>query len=884
MKAILSSLPFVVSILTSISMLAGPSRQAPATVDRTAHSVVYRSGLDGYDTYRIPALVVTNSGALLAFTEGRKHSRSDTGDINLLLKRSEDRGKTWSHQQVIWDDGPNVCGNPSPVVDRSTGTVWLLMTWNRGDDAEREIIDGTSADTRRVFITSSDDDGRTWSRPEEITDSVKPASWTWYATGPGAGIQLTQGARAGRLVIPCDHIEQGSKRYFSHAIYSDDHGKTWNLGGSSPQDQVNECQVAELTDGRLLLNMRNYSRAARFRQVAFSNDGGITWAGQRFDGTLVEPICQASLKRAGDSLLFSNPADADRRINMTVRTSVDEGQTWRVLHRLYDGPSAYSDLALISRETAGCLYERGIENPYEEIALARFPVPESMPQPDPRIVETATASSEIAGRTLSKIRRWLHEIALPRIDKTTGLYIADGTWNYRDTAADCYPFLVWAAWAVDRNALNGPIRSVLDAEQRLCNTLDRIPAPYDLKAGKVVSLKPEDLVFEASEYVKDGLIAIVEVTGPDAWFDRMRAIEDDLWKHASVETPHGRIVSNTLEVNGEQIQALARLFSMTGDQRYLDWADRLVDFYLADPGFLPNRMRDHGCEIIGGMGLLLGVESAHRPNRAAILRPRLQWILDTILERGCNRDGFMYNEIERRDFGDSWRNLSDSWGYNYVTYLCFDLASRENRYRSRVEEVLRSLSKPDYRDYPWEGESIDGYADSVEGAIYLLNRVPVREGLGWVDRETLANVVDNPRRQEEGELWGTMKLQSNGVRTALMHALMHTRGTTAHPWRDDLKLGAVQDGDSLVLVASSEEPWEGIVVFDIPRHREYMGFTQDWPRMNTLPEWFTVDLERSYRLTIDGVIQAAFTGRQLHNGLVLSLSGKRRMVLEIRPD
>jgi sialidase-1 len=334
---------------------------------------VFVSGEDDYDTYRIPALVVTGSGTLLAFCEGRRRSRSDTGDIDLLLKRSEDGGATWSHQQLVWEDSGNTCGNPAPVVDRESGVVWLLMTWNRGDDQEKEIIAGTSNDTRRVFVTWSQDDGRSWAAPREITEDVKKSSWTWYATGPGAGIQLERGRQAGRLIIPCDHIESITKHYYSHVIYSDDHGASWRLGGTTPRHQVNECQVVELANGRLLLNMRNYDRAKKHRQVAFSEDGGNTWIEQRFDESLVEPICQASIRRAGSAILFSNPSDADQRINMTVQLSTDEGNSWRVLHRVHSGPSAYSDLAVLPEGKVGCLYERGIKHPYETITLALFP-------------------------------------------------------------------------------------------------------------------------------------------------------------------------------------------------------------------------------------------------------------------------------------------------------------------------------------------------------------------------------------------------------------------------------------------------------------------------------------------------------------------------------
>ena len=261
---------------------------------------LWRSGSDGYHTYRIPALAVTNDGTILAFCEGRKQHRGDYGDIALLVKRSTDGGASWSRQAVVWDDAGNTCGNPAPVVDRASGAIHLLMTWNRGDDHERDIINGSSRDTRRVYVTSSDDDGLSWSSPREITGAVKQPDWTWYATGPGHGIQIRNGAHRGRLVIPCDHIEAGSKAYYSHIIYSDDSGASWRLGGRAPQPGVNECEVVEISDGRLLLNMRSYAPGERARQVALSADGGHTWSDQRADPALIEPICQASIAGLSD--------------------------------------------------------------------------------------------------------------------------------------------------------------------------------------------------------------------------------------------------------------------------------------------------------------------------------------------------------------------------------------------------------------------------------------------------------------------------------------------------------------------------------------------------------------------------------------------------------
>jgi len=497
--------------------------------------------------------------------------------------------------------------------------------------------------------------------------------------------------------------------------------------------------------------------------------------------------------------------------------------------------------------------------------------------------EKAGKSAEIAGYSLSKVHRWLHERALKQIDPATGLYKADGRWNYRDTAADCYPFLVWAAHVVDAEALNGPVRDILHTEIKLCNHIGRIPVSWDFaKNAKQEGLSWDDVVFQASEYVKDGLIAIVEVTGKDEWFDRMKGIEEDLWSRAKIDTPWGKILSTNVEVNGEQLQALARLYTMTGEKKFLTWAERLGDYYLTKGDFVPSRLRDHGCEIIGGLGLLLGVESRVNPEKAKQYQKSVKYMLDQILARGLNADGMMFNTIGDKP-GSAKGRLSDGWGYNYVGYLCYDTAVGEDVYRGQVERTLRNLLKPAYKNYAWEGSSIDGFADSLEGGIYLINRLPVKEAIEWTDREVAANVARSAEPLETAELWGTMKLQSNGVRTVIMHALMHTRGLIARPWRRDLKLGAAQIGDSLAIVVKAEKPWKGKLIFDIPRYREYMGFSKDWPRMNTLPEWFTVEPKAEYTVKDLSGTSKKRTGEQLHAGLPVKLPANGELRLLIQP-
>lgn len=344
---------------------------------------VFISGEDGYNTYRIPSLLVTKQGTLLAFCEGRKGSRSDSGDIDLLVKRSEDNGNSWSKSMVVWDDGKNTCGNPCPVVDQSSGKIFLLMTHNLGHDHESEIVAGTSEGTRTVWISSSSDDGMTWSSPKNITASTKKDTWSWYATGPGVGIQMNHSPYKGRMVIPCDHKTLGSEiGYYSHVIYSDDHGVTWELGEAT-EDGVNECQVIERTDGKLLLNMRrSRHNQATQRAISISEDGGDSWSPLRYDEALIEPRCQASLIRYVDStnsgmpwVLFSNPA-ANSRNRMTVRLSKDDGKTWDGSLLLHKGPSAYSCLAALADGSVGCLYEMGLKSAYETITFAKFEIVE----------------------------------------------------------------------------------------------------------------------------------------------------------------------------------------------------------------------------------------------------------------------------------------------------------------------------------------------------------------------------------------------------------------------------------------------------------------------------------------------------------------------------
>jgi len=346
---------------------------------------LFVSGTEGYHTFRIPALAVTKNGTLLAFCEGRKHGRGDSGAIDTVLRRSTDNGHSWGPLQVVGVGGEDTCGNPCPIVERRTGAVLLLLTKNKGAVNESMIMRG-EAPPRTVWIARSMDDGVTWSALEEISEQAREPEWRWYATGPGHGIQLANG----RLVAPCDH-SLGLDGY-SHVIYSDDAGASWRIGGvatvcrglTNCEGKTDESTVVELftvcrgltnCDGTLYLNMRN-NRGTHRRAFATSTDKGLTWSPVGEDPTLVEPVCQASVLSlstekdgAKNRIVFSNPA-SERRENMTVRLSYDECKTWPVAKTLWSGPSAYSDLVLAADKRIGCLYERGRDYPYETVTFA----------------------------------------------------------------------------------------------------------------------------------------------------------------------------------------------------------------------------------------------------------------------------------------------------------------------------------------------------------------------------------------------------------------------------------------------------------------------------------------------------------------------------------
>jgi hypothetical protein len=531
--------------------------------------------------------------------------------------------------------------------------------------------------------------------------------------------------------------------------------------------------------------------------------------------------------------------------------------------------------------------------PRKPLVWADLPGFERSPEQDQLWNPTAAApdwhraerSARFAGIALSKVQRWLHERCLPVLDEPTGLFRATGReWNYRDTAADCYPFYVWAAYYTDQDVLESVMVATLEAEQRLCNHLDRLPVPYDMDAGHKNVIPFERMIFGASEYAKDGLVPIVEIVGPDSpWGARMRGLVDDIFKHARVETPYGNIPTTNIEIHGELLQILPRLYCITGQRKYLDWAHRLADHYLLRGDFVPRKLSDHGCEIIGGLGLLFAVDSEADHGKFQQYATPMETMFDQILRRGTNSDGVIIANLQDRDGPHDHVLTRDGWGYDYIGFLDYDLALGTNRYGQAIRRPLQRLLKPRYQHFNWDHGSRDNVADSVEGGLYLLHRIPVTEAFVWADREIATLLVDHT---DNDRLWETHKLEANTVRTVLIHTMLHTRNTIARPWRQGLQLGAAPCGDGICVLIKSDQPYQGRLQFDIPRHRLTMKFTRDWPRMNAMPEWFTVEPDQEHHYTVEDVdrkTEQVVTGKSLSQGLPVRVETERPLRLIVRP-
>ncbi|HLG13420.1 MAG TPA: hypothetical protein VJH03_02700 [Blastocatellia bacterium] len=428
-----------------------------------------------------------------------------------------------------------------------------------------------------------------------------------------------------------------------------------------------------------------------------------------------------------------------------------------------------------------------------------------------------------------------------------------------NSGADLYSYLILTASLTDPAIYNRRMIEMLRNEIRYTTTTDAVPGSLDL----ITRRRGEPRVFDAAEYAKDGLVAVTELLGRTPWYYRMVDMTVDMMHRAPVITRFGNIPGDDAETNGDALQVLVRLAGMTGDKRFLEWAERIGDAYVDEvlPGNngLPDhkwdfekhtgtgrlRLRDHGNEIIVGLALLFAIEQYHQTERARRYRPVLANMFDRILE-SANADGMFHNIIDTRTLKPRRVALVDNWGYIYGAAYAFYQSTGETKYRDAVIGALKTL--PKYRDHNWQRGQADGLADSIESAFYLVAREPVPEALEWIESQVRRMTA----MQKPSGFVDRWYNDGNFNRTLLLYILYKSQGCRPDRWVKGLRVGAVREGDRLYLNVAAvgrATRLRGKIKFDFARHRRVMGFDKNYVRLNEFPEWYTVDENTLYRVS-----------------------------------
>lgn len=344
-------------------------------------SLVFEAGEDGYKCYRIPAIIASKNGLLLAFAEGRVNNCGDFGDVDIVSKTSSDGGKTWSALKVVVSNANLQAGNPAPVfdyLDPRFPNGRLFLFYNTGNNSEGEIVKGNGV--RETLYSTSLDFGKNWSEPTNITLQVhkpnepnfNPAydfseDWRHYANTPGHAIQL----KNGNLFIPMNFSlgdpQNGKIPYYAGAFYSEDHGQNYQLSTPLTLEGSNESTAVELVNGEVLLNARDQTEKTGKRYYARSNDNGKTWYEEGLDPQLTDPVCEGSLNKIGKRKILLSHLDSEKdRKNLVLRISNDGGKNWNRMISIYKGSAAYSDIVVLNKKEVGVLFEK---DEYTQIAF-----------------------------------------------------------------------------------------------------------------------------------------------------------------------------------------------------------------------------------------------------------------------------------------------------------------------------------------------------------------------------------------------------------------------------------------------------------------------------------------------------------------------------------
>ena len=370
-------------LLATSLLVACAATPAGTTAPLFERVQLEQSGDAGVHTYRIPAMAVASDGSVIVAFDARNDSSRDLpGDIDMMVRRSSDLGRSWSpaRRVVDFDDGSGG-GDPSLLVDRQTGRIFLFYGYappGVGLFQANDDRDADSLKTNHPHVTWSDDHGRTWQGPRNLIADIKPEGAHGMFATSGHGIQLSAHSPApGRLLQPFAWRDGDGAMHAGNA-WSDDHGATWRMGASIGTG-LDENKAVELADGRVMQNIRAHAKGQDYRWVAVSEDGGIRFGAPVPERRLVDPRNNADILRMypdappdspeAQMLLFSNTANAGERVDLTVRLSCDSGQTWPVAKVLHPGPAMYSTMARLPDGSFGILYENGIN---DGLTFARF--------------------------------------------------------------------------------------------------------------------------------------------------------------------------------------------------------------------------------------------------------------------------------------------------------------------------------------------------------------------------------------------------------------------------------------------------------------------------------------------------------------------------------
>jgi len=500
--------------------------------------------------------------------------------------------------------------------------------------------------------------------------------------------------------------------------------------------------------------------------------------------------------------------------------------------------------------------------------------------------DNAAAVNEGYDRCLRFLHGWL-ELADPEtglIPRNINDAKSKDIWNAQDCAADNYPFMVLTSALLDKSIFEGEMKEMLETEKKLTSRIGTMPDTWSFSKKNFAKTDTilSEIIFGSAEYIKDGLIPLTEWLGPSPWSERLVAILDDIWKYAPVETPFGNICSDNPEVNGDMLQALSRIYWTTGDKKYLEWAERLGDYYLLGNNHPTNdfkvlRLRDHGCEVVSGLCELYATVSFADTARRNLYRAPVYTMLDRILEAGRNEDGLFYNSIDPVKGVPVNEGIADNFGYTLNGFYTVYLLDKIEKYREPVIKALSVLNQK-YKNYAWEGKSHDGYADAIEGALNLYVREPVPSAKDWIESEirVMWN-IQKPSGIIEG--WHG---DGNFARTTIMYCLWKTGGAYLIPWNNDLLYGGVYHDNKLYITISSEKGWEGMLMPDIARHNENMNLPLDWPRINQFPEYFTAESGKIYSIISDNSRkEIIIEGDEIIKGVPVKVSPGKTVKIKI---